>query len=280
MEPVAPHASHGDDEQARVTVPADAAESDGLGRLRRWEQSGAVWQVLRRTADGVEIALLTCDAGEQVGRVRSAEADLIAWIGDRERSDEPAPAGTAEPDPDGPMGRVTAVAEPDGRVSGGRDRPVRDRDAAGRARNARPRDGLGRPLPPGAPGVPTTPDDLSLAPAAALAEAQRLLDEGMPFHAHEVLEASWKAAPDDERELWRGLAQLAVGLTHVRRGNDVGAPRLLRRAADRIEDYAIDPPHHIAVRELAAWARALAGRVEHVGGAGLPPAASVPRLTK
>jgi hypothetical protein len=167
-----------------------------------------------------------------------------------------------------------------GRGSGVRELAERDRDAAGRARNARPRDGLGRPLPPGAPGIPTTPDDLSLGPAEALAEAQRLLEEGMPFHAHEVLEASWKAAPDDERELWRGMAQLAVGLTHVRRGNDVGAPRLLRRAAERIEDYAADPPHRIAVRELAGWARALADRVEHDGAAGLPPADSVPRLTK
>lgn len=101
----------------------------------------------------------------------------------------------------------------------------------------------------------------------------------MPFHAHEVLEASWKAAPDDERELWRGMAQLAVGLTHVRRGNDVGAPRLLRRAAERIGDYAIDPPHRIAVTELAAWARTLADQVEHTGAAALPPVASIPRLT-
>src|SRR3954466_7989824 len=129
----------------------------------------------------------------------------------------------------------------------------RDRDAAGRPRNARPRDGLGRPLPPGAPGVPTTPDDVSLAPAETLREAQRLLDPGLPFHAHEVLEAAWKAAPDAERELWRGLAQLAVGLTHAARGNAVGAPRLLHRAADRIESYASRPPHGVAVRELAAW---------------------------
>jgi hypothetical protein len=155
----------------------------------------------------------------------------------------------------------------------------RDRDAAGRPRNARPRDGLGRPLPPGAPGVPTTPDDLSFTPAEALAEAQRLLDEGMPFHAHEVLEASWKAAPNDERELWRGLAQLAVGLTHLRRGNDVGAPRLLRRAADRIEEYAVRPPHHIAVAELTGWTRTLAERVENTGAAGLSAADTVPRLT-
>jgi len=63
----------------------------------------------------------------------------------------------------------------------------RDRDAAGRARNARPRDGLGRPLPRGAAGDERIPDDLVLPPAQALGLAQQLLDEGRPFHAHEVL---------------------------------------------------------------------------------------------
>ena len=100
------------------------------------------------------------------------------------------------------------------------DRPTgRDRDPAGRARNARPRDGLGRPLPHDAEGVERVPDDLVLPPAESLAEAQRLLDAGRPFHAHEVLEGTWKAAPDAERDLWQGLAQLAVGLTHRARGN-------------------------------------------------------------
>ena len=88
----------------------------------------------------------------------------------------------------------------------------RDRDPAGRPRNARPRDALGRPLPRGAAGAGRIPDDLALPPAEALELAQHLLEEGRPFHAHEVLEASWKQAPDGERELWRGLAQIAVGL--------------------------------------------------------------------
>ena len=105
----------------------------------------------------------------------------------------------------------------------------RERDARGRAQNARPRDALGRPLPRGSVGVERVPEDLVLEPVPALAEAQRLLDAGMPFHAHEVLEASWKAAPEPERELWQGLAQLAVGLTHVLRGNPAGAVH--RRAA-------------------------------------------------
>src|SRR5699024_6006349 len=95
---------------------------------------------------------------------------------------------------------------------------TRDRDPRGRPANARPRDGLGRPLPRESTGVAQVPDGLTLPPDETLAEAQRLLDEGLPFHAHEVLEARWKAAPYAERDLWQGLAQLAVGLTHILRG--------------------------------------------------------------
>src|SRR5215831_2904044 len=106
---------------------------------------------------------------------------------------------------------------------------ARDRDPGGRPRNARPRDAFGRPLPRGAAGEQRIPDDLAVPPEEALSMAQGLLDTGRPFHAHEVLEASWKAAPAAERELWRGLAQIAVGLTHVQRGNATGAAALLRR---------------------------------------------------
>jgi hypothetical protein len=136
--------------------------------------------------------------------------------------------------------------------------PGRDRDPAGRPRNSRPRDGLGRPLPRGAPGVERVPDDVVLPPLESLAEAQRLLDEGRPFHAHEVLEGTWKAAPAQERDLWQGLAQLAVGLTHRARGNPAGAATLLRRGAARISPYADDPPYGIDVAGLVTTAEALA----------------------
>ncbi|MEH1015316.1 DUF309 domain-containing protein [Micromonospora sp. CPCC 206060] len=157
-------------------------------------------------------------------------------------------------------------------------RPDRDRDQGGRARNARPRDALGRPLPHGAPGVPTMPE-VPLPPEQALAEAERLLAAGRPFHAHEVLEGAWKAAPDPERELWRGLAQLAVGLTHAARGNGVGASRLLLRAADRIAPYAGAAPHGVPVAALTTWARELAGRIDREDPAGLPASVLAPRLT-
>ena len=133
---------------------------------------------------------------------------------------------------------------------------ARDRDAEGRARNARPRDALGRPLPYGAVGEERAPEGVVRPPGQALDEAQALLDAGRPFHAHEVLEDAWKSAPDAERELWRGLAQLAVGLTHALRGNAAGAATLLQRGAGNIAGYAAAPPHGIDVEGLVRWARA------------------------
>lgn len=106
---------------------------------------------------------------------------------------------------------------------------MRDRDEAGRPRNARPRDALGRPLPPGSAGVPPLPEDLDPSPAAVVELAGTLLDAGLPFQAHEALEAAWKAAPDAQRPAWQGLAQLAVAVTHARRGNASGAQRLAAR---------------------------------------------------
>ena len=152
------------------------------------------------------------------------------------------------------------------------DKARRDRDTEGRARNARPRDGLGRPLPYGTPGVERQPEGVLRTPGQTLTEAQRLLDAGMPFHAHEVFEDAWKSGPEAERELWRGLAQLAVGLTHAARGNAAGGARLLLRGADRIADY--QDPYAIDVAGLTSWAHELAARLEHAVDAG----AEAPRL--
>ncbi|MEV0249997.1 DUF309 domain-containing protein [Nocardia sp. NPDC050712] len=114
----------------------------------------------------------------------------------------------------------------------------RPRDEAGRARNPRPRDRFGRPLPLGSEGVPRIPDDLDLPPQQTLILAQQLLDEGLAFNAHEVLEAAWKNGPLAEKMLWQGLAQYAVGITHIQRGNPKGARTLLDRAAMRLRRYA------------------------------------------
>ena len=92
--------------------------------------------------------------------------------------------------------------------------------------------------------------------------------------AHEVLEDAWKSCPEPERQLWRGLAQLAVGLTHAARGNARGAATLLDRGATNIAPYAERPPHGIDVPGLVGWARGLAA----AAAIGQPLDLTAPRL--
>jgi hypothetical protein len=160
----------------------------------------------------------------------------------------------------------------------------RDRDPRGRPRNARPRDALGRPLDPADIGASREriPDDLVITGRDAAVLADQLLRDGRPFHAHEVLEAAWKSGPPGERDLWQGLAQIAVGLTHARRGNARGASTLLRRGIERVlaagdrpggqDSYGIDIP------ALLAAAENLAERIERHGLDRIPPADLSPGL--
>lgn len=152
----------------------------------------------------------------------------------------------------------------------------RERDGAGRPLNARPRDITGALL---APGTPTPWRDRlavrdlaeALPPADALAEAERLILGGAPFYAHEVLEGPWHLAEPTERAFWQGLAQLAVGLTHIQRRNRVGATVILRRAADNLASY--DDGHRgVGVARLVETARELARRVEETGPDDVSPA--------
>jgi uncharacterized protein len=146
------------------------------------------------------------------------------------------------------------------------------------------------------------PDELVLAGPDAAKLADELLRAGRPFHAHEVLEASWKSAPPDERDLWQGLAQIAVGLTHAHRGNARGAVTLLRRGADRVRAYrdaaepaalgaaepaalgAAEPaaaggrPYGIDLAAVLAACDDLAARIEQRGLTDIPAADLRPRL--
>lgn len=161
------------------------------------------------------------------------EAGLLPWMNDD---------GTCS----GPRGSVPSVTGDRGR----------DRDDAGRPRQGRPRDALGRPLPYGAAGVEPVPEE-ALPPVETVDLARRLVQEGRPFAAHEVLEARWKAGPDEERDLWQGLAQVCVGLTHSARGNSVGAARLLERGAARVEEYEAGhgPAYGLDLTAVIACAR-------------------------
>jgi predicted metal-dependent hydrolase len=153
----------------------------------------------------------------------------------------------------------------------------RDRDEAGRPQSSRPRDALGRPLPYGTEGVTRIPDDLELRPAETLAYAQDLIDRGLAFSAHEVLEAAWKNGPEGERQLWQGLAQLAVGITHVQRDNIKGAITLLRRASARLAHDDRPAPYDIDANGLVGYADTLIDDLQ--AGAAITPERLRPRLT-
>ena len=115
----------------------------------------------------------------------------------------------------------------------------------------RPRDGLGRPLPwdtdpaQAAPPVPVT-DDLSDEQLWLL--AVDYLDNGMPFHAHEVFEQRWRLCPPEARPAWRAAAQWGAARTHDARGNSVGAVRLASRALQTMGSAASIPAGFDATR--------------------------------
>lgn len=119
----------------------------------------------------------------------------------------------------------------------------------------RARDAAGRPVPPGSPDAVEPVPEQALPPDEALALARALLEQGRPFFAHDVLEARWKAAPTEERDLWQGLAQVCVGLTHLQRGNAVGGERLLLRGAGRLADYT-GPTYGVDVPAVVRAAQA------------------------
>lgn len=106
----------------------------------------------------------------------------------------------------------------------------------------RPRDRLGRPLQPGAVGFPGVPPRERVDSATAAAETLHYLAQGLPFHAHEVLEQRWRSCAEEDRLLWQALSQAAAALTHAARGNQVGAERLAERASGNLASYATTRP--------------------------------------
>ncbi|GFZ90355.1 hypothetical protein GCM10008018_40790 [Paenibacillus marchantiophytorum] len=56
------------------------------------------------------------------------------------------------------------------------------------------------------------------------------------FECHEVMEEFWKEHPGDERgRTYVALIQIAVGMYHIRRGNRIGALKMLQSAAANAE---------------------------------------------
>ena len=121
------------------------------------------------------------------------------------------------------------------------------------------------PVPTGsAPGKPpagrTAPLDR--------VEADELFHRGIAlfngvryWHAHEAWETLWRAAPDDERDFYQGLIQVAAGLIHLQRRNLRGARNKLAEGLARLEPY--QPAHRgVFVNELVGEARRILADLE------------------
>ena len=191
---------------------------DLVDKLRRWEDAGGVWRVLGRDREAITVGLYRCDGGEEADRFVATDPRVAEFLAGRTSSQD------------------------------------RDRDLQGRARQSRPRDRLGRPLPYGSVGVEPVSEE-PLPPSETISYAHELLANGRPFSAHEVYEARWKAGPDSERELWQGLAQLCVGITHAERGNRTGALRLIGRARRRLQTYSATggADYGLDLRKIIKW---------------------------
>jgi uncharacterized protein len=202
--------------------------TDFVAKLRRWEDAGGVWRVLGQDHDAVTVGLYRCDGGEEADRFVATDPRVAEFLAGRTSSQD------------------------------------RDRDSQGRARQGRPRDRLGRPLPYGSVGVEPVPEE-PLPPLATISRAHELLAEGRPFSAHEVYEARWKAGPDSERELWQGLAQLCVGITHAERSNRIGALRLIGRARRRLKTYSATggPVYGLDLSKIIEWIEDHERRPDH-----------------
>ncbi|MGQ0607206.1 MAG: DUF309 domain-containing protein [Chloroflexota bacterium] len=76
------------------------------------------------------------------------------------------------------------------------------------------------------------------------------------WHAHEAWETLWRASPDEDRDFYQGLIQVAAGLLHLQRRNLRGARNKLREGLDKLAAY--QPAYHgIFVNELIGEAKRL-----------------------
>jgi uncharacterized protein len=118
-------------------------------------------------------------------------------------------------------------------------------------------------------GVPS-PEDRARGRTEPLdeREADRLFREAVAlfngvryWHAHEAWETLWRAAPDEDRDFYQGLIQVAAGLLHLQRRNMRGARNKLSEGLAKLRPY--EPAYRgVFVNELIGEARRLLDDLE------------------
>jgi predicted metal-dependent hydrolase len=144
----------------------------------------------------------------------------------------------------------------------------RERRDDGRPEQGRPRDRTGRPLPHGTVDVPLIEPVEPATVEEALGLGVQRWNDRRYFEAHELLEFAWKQGPEQDRDLWKGVIQVAVAGVHLQRGNPIGARRLLDRALGRLSGQ---PAVHRGI-DVRALCRTASDARAHLDEGRLPEA--------
>lgn len=67
---------------------SDVPLTSTVADLRRWVDAGALWRVVRRSGEELEISMCTCTGGEEVDRIVSRDPAVRDYVGDRWASDD------------------------------------------------------------------------------------------------------------------------------------------------------------------------------------------------
>jgi hypothetical protein len=73
----------GTDPATESARAGSARQRSDLEDLCRWQDSGGLWRVTARTANSLEITLLTCSTGEEMARLVTHDPEVLAFVGPR-----------------------------------------------------------------------------------------------------------------------------------------------------------------------------------------------------
>ncbi|KAF0112332.1 MAG: hypothetical protein FD147_205 [Chloroflexi bacterium] len=76
-----------------------------------------------------------------------------------------------------------------------------------------------------------------------------LINSGLFFEAHEILENEWKKETRSIRRLYQGLIQFSAACLHLQRGNRYVSKKLLAKSATNLSSF-LDAPLEIDLKRL------------------------------
>ena len=79
----------------------DLAQRDLIAVLTRWQDAGAIWQVVVHSGSRATVALLRCDGGEEVERLTTAHPGTLRFLAGRSSSQDASSQDSSSPDSGG-----------------------------------------------------------------------------------------------------------------------------------------------------------------------------------